>query len=179
MTEHVVQPKERTMIATSHLIAATDGQRVHFRALGTRYVVTAEQTAGAFAIVEHDLAPRSLGAPMHTHEREDEISHVTAGRLGVQIGGDLLEAGPGDTVVKPRGIAHAFWNPGDEPVRFLEVITPAGFEGYFADVEPLLSVSGPPDGVALSAVMARYGLEMDMGSLPRLVAAHGLTAPAA
>jgi quercetin dioxygenase-like cupin family protein len=179
MTEHHVQPKEWSMISTSRLVAATDGRRVRFRALGTRYVVPGAATQGAFAIVEHDLAPRSLGAPMHTHEREDEISHVTSGRLGVQIGDEVLEASPGDTVLKPRGIAHAFWNPGDEPVRFLEVITPAGFEDYFAEIEPLLSVSGDPDAAALGAVMARYALEMDMGSVPRLVAAHGLTAPAA
>jgi quercetin dioxygenase-like cupin family protein len=126
-------------MTTTSLIAAADGRRVHFRALGTRYVVTADATAGAFAIVEHDLAPHALGSPLHTHEREDEISHVTSGRLGVQIGDEVLHAAPGDTVVKPRGIAHAFWNPGDEPVRFLEVITPAGFEDYFAEVEPLLS----------------------------------------
>ena len=180
MTKHTVQPKAADqMIATTNLIAAADGRRVHFRALGTRYVVTADATAGAFAIVEHDLAPHALGSPLHTHEREDEISHVTSGRLGVQIGDDVLHAAPGDTVVKPRGIAHAFWNPGDEPVRFLEVITPAGFENYFAEVEPLLSGPGAPDAAALGNVRARYALEMDMGSVPRLVAAHGLTAPAA
>jgi quercetin dioxygenase-like cupin family protein len=164
-------------IATSNHIGASDGRYVHFRALGTRYVVDAEQTSGAFALVEHDLAPRELGAPMHVHVREDEISHVTAGRLGVQIGDDVVEANPGDTVLKPRGIAHAFWNPGDEPVRFLELITPAGFEDYFAELEPILTTAGPPDFEALFAVMARYELSMDMDSMPRLIAAHGLNAP--
>src|SRR3954449_4443367 len=156
------------MIATAYLIAAADGREVRFQGLGTRYVLSAEQTGGAFAVVEHDLAPRALGAPMHTHTREDEISHVTAGRLGVQIGEQVFEARQGDTVVKPRGVAHAFWNPGDEPVRFLELITPPGFEGYFADLEPILSVPGPRDLPALGAVMARYGLTMDMDSMPRL-----------
>src|SRR3954466_5940146 len=144
------------MIGTTNLIGAADGRYVEFQGFGTRYVVSAEQTGGAFAMVEHDLAPRTLGAPMHTHSREDEISHVTAGRLGVQIGDDVLEAGPGETVVKPRGIAHAFWNPGDEPVRFAELIPPPGFGGSSADLEPILSVPGPPDFAALGAVMARY-----------------------
>src|SRR3954452_9456783 len=150
------------MTATAHLVGPTDGRQVRFQGFGTRYVLGAEQTGGAFAVVEHDLAPRVLGAPMHTHTREDEISHVTAGRLGVQIGDEVLEAGAGDTVVKPRGVAHAFWNPGDEPVRFLEVITPAGFEGYFAELEPILGVAAPPDLAALAKVMERYGLTMDM-----------------
>src|SRR4051794_18802876 len=103
----------------SQVIAAGTGAYVKFRALGTRYIVSAEQTGGAFALLEHDLEPRALGSPMHTHEREDEVSHVITGRLGVQIGDDVIEAGPGDTVVKPRHAPHAFWNPGDEQVRFL------------------------------------------------------------
>src|SRR5436190_16553333 len=106
------------MVVTAHLVGAGEGRQVQFQGFGTRYVVSAEQTGGAFAVVEHDLAPRTLGAPMHTHEREDEISHVTAGRLGVQIGDEVLAAGAGDTVFKSRGIPHAFWNPGEEPVRF-------------------------------------------------------------
>lgn len=166
------------MTGTTHVVSAGDGRYVHFRALGTRYVVSAEQTAGAFAMVEHDLAPHALGAPMHTHEREDEISHVTAGRLGVQIGEDVFEARPGDTVVKRRRLAHAFWNPADEPVRFLELITPAGFEHYFTDIEPILTADGEPDLEALAAVRGRYGLSMDMSSMDRLIATHGLNAPA-
>jgi quercetin dioxygenase-like cupin family protein len=159
-----------------HVIPAGQGDYVHFRALGTRYVVAAEQTGGGFALVEHDLEPHQLGSPVHTHEHEDEVSHVLSGRLGVEIGDDVLEAGPGDTVVKPRHIPHAFWNPGDEPVRFLELITPPAFAQYFRDVAPLLNAT-PPDVEALGAVMARYGLSMDMESVGRLVEAHGLEAP--
>src|SRR3954453_6204398 len=80
ITVQSVHPKEIDMIATAHLVGAADGRQVRFQGFGTRYVVSAEQTGGAFAVVEHDLALRSLGAPMHTHEREDEITHATAGR---------------------------------------------------------------------------------------------------
>ena len=157
----------------SEIISSSDGREVRFNGFGTRHIVASD----AFALVEHDLAPRVLGAPMHTHEHEDEVSHVLAGRLGVQIGDTVHEAGPGDTVVKPRGVAHAFWNPGDEPVRFLELITPAGFEGYFAELEPILAAGGPPDIPALMALQARYSLSMDMASMPRLIAEHGLVEP--
>ena len=166
------------MTDTPFLRRVADARYVDFRGFGTRYLIDGGQTGGAFALVAHDLAPWTLGAPVHVHEREDEISHVTTGRLGVEIGGEVLEAGPGDTVFKPRGIPHAFWNPGDEPVRFLELITPAGFEAYFAELEPLLAPAGPPDVAALGAVMARYALSMDTDSMPRLVADHGLQPPA-
>ena len=29
---------------------------------------------------------------------------------------------------------HTFWNAGPGPARFLEVIAPAGFEAYFAEL---------------------------------------------
>ena len=165
--------KEMTTVATSLLAGPDAGTTVRFGGFSARYVVSAEQTDGAFALVEHELAPRQLGA-MHTHAREHEISHVTAGRLGVQIGDEVLEAGPGDTVRKPRGIPHAFWNPGEETVRFLELITPPGFEHYFAEIAPLLDGSGSPDIEALAATCARYGMEMDFGSMERLIAEHAL-----
>jgi hypothetical protein len=58
----------------------------------------------------------------------------------------------------------------------LEIISPAGFERYFAEIAPLLppNHTGPPDEQALGAVMASYGLEMDFGSVPVLVERHGL-----
>jgi quercetin dioxygenase-like cupin family protein len=161
------------MQTTPHVVGARDGRYVQFQGFGTRYVVSGEQTGGAFALVEHDLVPRALGAPMHTHSREDEVSHVLAGRLGAQIGDEVLEAVPGDTVVKPRGIPHAFWNPGDEPVRFLELITPPAFAQYFKDIAPLLN-STPPDFEALGAVMQRYELAMEMETMGPLIERHGL-----
>ena len=105
-------------------------------ALGVRFMIEGATTGGAFSLVEHPLPPRALGAPVHTHRNEDEYSYVLEGRIGVQLGDEVLEAGPGDLVFKPRGIAHAFWNAGDEPARLLEMISPAGFENYFRDLAP-------------------------------------------
>src|SRR5919109_78378 len=100
------------------------------------YIVLTERTRTMRTIRFHGLATRLLYA---THANEDEISYVVAGRLGTQVGDDVLVAGPGDTVVKPRGVPHAFWNAGDEPARLLELISPAGFENYFRAVAPLLA----------------------------------------
>ena len=112
---------------------------------------------------------------MHTHEREDEYSFVLAGRLGAQIGDDVVEAGPGELVVKPRGIPHAFWNPGDEETRVLEIISPAGFEQYFADLAPALARPGEPGNLpALAEIRTRYGLTMDIASRERLIKEHRL-----
>ena len=154
---------------------AVHSKRVEFQGLGTKLLVPGDATEGRFALVEHDLGPRLLGAPVHTHEHEDEISYVLAGSLGVQIGDEVRVARAGDVVVKPRRVPHAFWNAGDDELRFLEGITPAGFERYFADLAPHLPPSRPePDFPALMATAARYGLDLRPETIPGLVEAHGL-----
>jgi quercetin dioxygenase-like cupin family protein len=154
---------------------AGSGEQVRFwSALGTRRVLPGGATGGAFAIVEHDLPPRQLGAPVHTHAGEDEYSYVLSGRLTAQIGEEILEAGPGDVVLKPRGIAHAFWNAGDEPVRFLEVISPAPFEEYFFEAAGPLNAG---DLAAVGAVAARHRLDLDLEGIPGLIERHSLLPP--
>jgi quercetin dioxygenase-like cupin family protein len=129
----------------------------------------------SFSLVEHPLAARALGAPVHTHRHEDEYSYVLEGRIGVELGGETFEASAGDLVLKPRGVPHAFWNPTDEPARILELIVPGGFERYFAELGQILGQPGPPDLAALGAVAARYGLDLEPESIGRLATAHGLS----
>lgn len=149
------------------------GERVDLLALGVRFLVGGEATGGRFSLVEHPLPPRALGAPLHTHRHEDEYSYVLEGRIGLRLGDETLEAGPGDLVFKPRGIPHAFWNAGDEPARLLELISPAGFEQYFRELAPLLE-DREANGPAIDAVVERYGLEIDLASIPAFAAEHGL-----
>ena len=161
--------------ATNTILGPNDGESVELLALGVRFMIDGATTGGAFSLVEHPLPPRALGAPLHTHSNEDEYSYVLEGRLGVQLGDEVLEAGPGDLVFKPRGVRHAFWNAGDEPLRLLELISPAGFEDYFREVAPLLAQT-PPDTAAVEEIAARWGLDLHFDSVPELIARHGLAA---
>jgi mannose-6-phosphate isomerase-like protein (cupin superfamily) len=153
-----------------------DGERADFPALGNRFIVRSDDTGGRFALIEHTVSPRSLGAPTHVHANEDEYSYVLSGELGVQLGEEVLAAGPGETVVKPRGVPHAFWNPGDEAARLLELISPGAFEQYFVEMAPLLNAEGERDFGRIGEVQARYGLSMDIDSIGPLMQAHGLQA---
>lgn len=155
-------------------ISLAGGERADFPALGNRYIIGSDQTDGRFALIEHTIAPRALAAPLHTHRNEDEYSHVLSGRMGAMVGDQVVEAGPGELVVKPRGIAHAFWNPGDEETRLLELISPGGFDRYFAEMAPLLAVDGEPDFEALAAVRQRYELTMEIESIGPLIERFGL-----
>jgi quercetin dioxygenase-like cupin family protein len=158
------------------VLSPDEGETVWLRKLGVRFMIGGEQTQGNFALIEHPIGPRALAAPMHTHEREDEYTYVLEGEIGVQIGEEVLVARPGDLVFKPRGMPHAFWNATDAPARALEIISPAGFERYFAELAPLFPPAnqGPLDEEAVGAVRAKYALEMDMSSIPVLAERHGL-----
>ena len=155
------------------VLGAGEGERTQLLALGVRFMIDGEMTGGRFSLVEHPLPARALGAPVHTHTNEDEYSYVLEGRFGVQLGDQVFEAGPGDLVFKPRGVAHTFWNAGDEPARMLELISPAGFEHYFRELAPLLT-SAERDEAEIGKVVATYELEIDFDTVPILAERYGL-----
>jgi mannose-6-phosphate isomerase-like protein (cupin superfamily) len=133
------------------------GASVWLGGVGVEFKVPAEMTGGAFSIVEHPVEAGKL-VPPHVHHREDELSYVLEGRIGVRIGDEERVVGPGAYVFKPRGVPHTFWNPGPEPARLLEIIAPAGFEQFFARLGEL-AASCPPDELARRR--AELALEYD------------------
>src|ERR1700729_3203213 len=124
----------RAMAATlAKIVGPQDGKSGFLGSIGVRFMIDGETTGGGFSLVEHPMSAHALAAPLHRHHREDEYSYVIEGRMGALLGDDVLEAGPGDLVFKPRNEWHTFWNAGDEPCRILEIISPAGFEGFFSE----------------------------------------------
>jgi mannose-6-phosphate isomerase-like protein (cupin superfamily) len=150
------------------VLGPADGKAGFLGSIGVRFMLDGEATGGGFSLVEHPMSARALAAPLHRHLREDEYSYVIEGRMGALLGDDVLEAGPGDLVVKPRGEWHTFWNAAEEPCRILEIIAPAGFEGFFAELVDLGGVA-QADPAVLGGLCERYALEMDPSSIPSLL----------
>ena len=155
------------------VIGPQDGKQGFLGGIGVRFMIDGDETGGGFSLVEHPMPPRALAAPLHLHTREDEYSFVIEGRMGALLGDEVLEAGPGDLVFKPRDQWHTFWNAGDEPCRILEIIAPAGFERFF---EELVDMGGAAnaDPEALGGLSQRYGLQMQPDSIPGLLERFGL-----
>ena len=163
--------------ATDVKVVVPDNGRDGFLgSIGVRFMIDGLDAGERFSLVEHPMSPRALAAPVHRHTREDEYSFVLEGRMGALLGDDVVEAGPGDLVFKPRGQWHTFWNAGDEPCRILEIISPAGFERFFAELVELggAAVADPAD---LGALCERYALEMDPSSVPGLIERFGVVFP--
>jgi mannose-6-phosphate isomerase-like protein (cupin superfamily) len=163
--------------ASSRIVGPTDGKAGFLGSIGVRFMLDGDTSGGGFSLVEHPMSPRALAAPMHRHTHEDEYSYVLEGRMGALLGNNVLEAGPGDLVLKPRGEWHTFWNAGDEPCRILEIIAPAGFERFFAELVDLGGVA-QADPATLGQLCERYALEMDPSSVPGLIERFGVRFPA-
>src|SRR5215207_4479957 len=156
------------------VVGPVDGLVVDLGSVGVRFLVWGEESGGGFSLVEHPIPPRTLAAPLHRHANEDEYSYVLEGRMGAQLGDEVVHAEKGDLVFKPRDQWHTFWNAGDEPLRILEIISPGGFEHVFKEM------ADDPEAMAgetASALDARYGIEADYDSVERLCEERGLNFP--
>ena len=139
------------------IVGPKDGRAGFLGSIGVRFMLDGHEAGERFSLVEHPMSARALAAPLHRHTNEDEYSFVLEGRMGALLGDEHVEAGPGDFVHKPRGQWHTFWNAGDEPCRILEIISPAGFERFFAE---LVDLGG-------QGVDRQEGLRRTRSALPR------------
>jgi len=157
------------LITSAPRIVTPDGAVEGFLgSIGVRWMIDGDETEQRFSLVEHPMSPRALAAPLHLHTREDEYSFVLEGRMGALLGDDVVEAGPGDLVFKPRNQWHTFWNAGDEPCRILEIIAPAGFERFFKELDALGGALNA-DPVELTELGERYGQYFKLDSVPELL----------
>ena len=90
-------------------------------------------------------------------------------RYFVRIGDEERVAEPGDLVFKPRGVPHSFWNAGDDWARALELISPAGFERFFRELDGL---GATREASAASALLRSLGGKSRAGPRARQLLTH-------
>ena len=91
------------------ILGPADGDSVTLQTIGVRFMIPGADSGDRFSLVEHPIPPRTLAAPLHRHNREDEYSFVLEGRMGALLGDDVVEAGPGDLVYK---LTRSLWIKG-------------------------------------------------------------------
>jgi mannose-6-phosphate isomerase-like protein (cupin superfamily) len=155
------------------VVGPNGGKEGFLGSIGGRFMIDGPEAGERFSLVEHPMSPRALAAPLHLHTREDEHSFVLQGRMGALLGDEVVEAGPGELVFKPRNQWHTFWNAGDEQCRILEIISPAGFERFFQELVDMGGVA-QADPEAFAQLRERYGLEMQPETVPELLQRFGL-----
>ncbi len=126
-----------------------------FRFLNGRFdkKVSSAETAGALCVFD-TVRFEPGGPPLHVHEDQDEWFLVTEGQFDVRVGETVYRLEPGDSVLGPRGIPHAFANVTTEG-RILVIFTPAGsMEAFFQAG----SERGPMSPQEFAALSARHGM---------------------
>jgi quercetin dioxygenase-like cupin family protein len=70
------------------------------------------------------LPPGADGPPLHVHLQELEEGVVKAGTLGALVGVEKITVQAGGTVRLPAGIAHRWWNAGNDLLEFNGQVVP-------------------------------------------------------
>jgi mannose-6-phosphate isomerase-like protein (cupin superfamily) len=117
------------------------------------------ETGGNFSLTETTIAPGFPGPVPHRHGHTADSFYVLEGRLSVRLGDDTSEVGPGGYAVVPPGSVHTFSNPFDEPVRFLNLMAPGGFEQYLKEMAAAAGPDGPPDPAQMARIASKYDFE--------------------
>jgi mannose-6-phosphate isomerase-like protein (cupin superfamily) len=118
---------------------------------------------GSYALIEWMAPPDGSGPPPHIHRVTDEGFYVLEGMFGFLAGEETLRRSSGAYVFVPRGLVHTFWNDGPAPAKLLIVISPAGFEPYFAELSAGLAAAGNSADAGLrvrQVLSAKYDIEV-------------------
>ena len=134
--------------------------------------VDGDTSGGALALLD-ELGRRGDMPPLHVHRRDDETFYVLEGEVTVFVGGDQIVLGPGQSVLAPRDVPHAYRVESEE-AHWLLITTPAGFEAFVREVaEPAPAEKLPPAGrpfdpTVLRQAAAKVGIEIlgPPGALP-------------
>jgi quercetin dioxygenase-like cupin family protein len=109
-----------------------------------KVLLRSEDTAGVVALVELASTPGFAGPPLHRHDF-DEAFYVLEGELTFQLEEAVFTRGAGELAFAPRNVPHTYANHSDAPARALLVITPGGFERYFARMAAERAGVEPPE----------------------------------
>ena len=134
------------------------------RAIGlseTTYKVLTSDSKGDLFVLEQ-MNRRKGGPSRHLHHHEDELFFCLEGQYVVEVGNERAVLGPGDCLLGPRGIPHAWAYSGNGQGRLLISFAPAGkMEAFFGNreqrgIRPGQYASTKEDG----ELLREFGMEL-------------------
>ena len=122
--------------------------------------------------VEGSLPPRMSGPPVHVHFHQREEVRVNVGSLGARIGNEKIVVPVGGTAVFPAGVAHSWWNAGQNLLELSGRVVPAvDLDRYLQALFAVLnaSASGRPSIFYLAHVLWRHRHTQAVMVPPRVI----------
>jgi mannose-6-phosphate isomerase-like protein (cupin superfamily) len=118
--------------------------------------VGGQDALGSLTVMESVLGPGFPGPVLHRHMAMVDSFYVLEGVLTLHFGDRKVEARAGNYAVVPPGNDHTISNPGDEPVRLLNIMAPGGLEEYLKEAAAVSDAGGPPDQELLARIASSY-----------------------
>lgn len=103
------------------------GQAIENKVTGERAVVVigTNETGGQLGVYDLFVAVGGAVSGEHIHPRIEERFTVMRGMVGMRIDGNTLVAPLHKTITVPPGIAHDWWNAGNEEAHVRVEVRPA------------------------------------------------------
>ncbi|WP_210527244.1 cupin domain-containing protein [Rubellimicrobium arenae] len=112
-------------------VSVADSDILDWNGTTYRTLVATAETGGRMCVVD-STSPALSGPPRHVHHREDECFVVLSGEMEFSVEGQSFRKGAGEAAFIPRGAEHTFRALTES--RHLVILTPGGFEGFFAEM---------------------------------------------
>jgi quercetin dioxygenase-like cupin family protein len=130
---------------------------VSYLGMDAVWLVTRELSAGSL-VQFLQIAPPGTGVPMHILHTEHESLYVLDGELVARCDDHTFTCRPGDSLLLPKGVPHAWRSSGDVPARILFTFPQAPGSDWETMLNGLVGLT-PADFPRLKEVCAANDIE--------------------
>jgi mannose-6-phosphate isomerase-like protein (cupin superfamily) len=117
--------------------------------------VSTRDTGGGMYIFQHTGMAKG-GPPRHVHHEQDEWFYAIEGEFAMEVGEEKFRLKPGDSLLAPRKVPHAWACVSDKPGTILTIVSPAGrFETFIRDTARLPTLPTPDE---VAKAFAAHGM---------------------
>lgn len=149
-------------------IGPSSGEKLSIAGNNYRIIISGEQTAGAFAVIDM-LVPPGGGPGPHAHPDFQESFFVLEGEVEVKTETQTYTANKGAFITIPKGgLIHGFKNKTNEMARLLCTVVPSGLEAFFNEIGTPVEARGflpeakpsPAEMERLTKISEKYGQQL-------------------
>ncbi len=128
------------MTDTNRPLVVRRGEGTRYKQGPAIFMASGHETDGHFDFFEMNIEYLT-GPGLHVHARQHDSFYILEGTLTVQCSGTIYDLSAGDFISIPPLTPHTFDNTKKEQgaVRVLNLMTPGGYDGLFAENEALPS----------------------------------------
>lgn len=140
------------------ILGPREGREIDLGGFSVSVKAAADQTAGAFALIEATESNPGFGPPMHIHHDAAEAFYILEGEYIIFIEDREVVCPAGSFIFIPAGVRHGF-RVGAVASRKLNLYTPAAMVGYFDDLSAAARL-GEVAPERLEEIAAKYSMEV-------------------